>query len=220
MTQVRFGEFTLDTATRELLRRGRPVHLSPKAYQLLSILVKDRPRALAKADLQDRLWPETYVVEANLANLVGEIRAALGDDPRRPRYVRTVHGFGYAFQEAGAAVEPAAASSMVYRLIWKGGRATLAEGEHILGRDAEASIVIDSPSVSRRHARIVITQGQATVEDLGSKNGTLLNDRPVDAPQSLTDGDRLRVGTVGLKFRILPSAASTQTAVSRDGVDP
>ena len=189
MTQVRFGEFMLDTATRELLRNGRPVHLSPKAYQLLSILVKDRPRALAKADLQDRLWPETYVVEANLANIVGEIRAALGDDPRRPRYVRTIHGFGYAFQEAGATVERAAASATVYRLIWKGGRATVAEGEHILGRDAESSIVLDSPSVSRRHARIVITQSRATVEDLGSKNGTLLQ-RQAGRHAAATDGWR------------------------------
>lgn len=220
MTQVRFGDFVLDLATRELLRRGRPVHLSPKAYRLLTILVEDRPRALSKEDLQDRLWPETYVVEANLANIVGEIRAALGDDPRRPRYVRTVHGFGYAFQGPPGATAEAGAAGTVYRLIWKGGRATLAAGEHVLGRDAESSVVLDSPSVSRRHARIVITESQATVEDLGSKNGTLLNDQPVVAPQPLADGDRIRVGTVGLTFRILPSAASTQTAVSRDGVDP
>lgn len=219
MTQVRFGEFTLDTATRELLRSGRPVHLSPKAFQLLTLLAEARPRALSKSDLQDRLWPETYVVEANLANLVGEIRAALGDDPRRPRYVRTVHRFGYAFQEAGSAVEGAAASGTICRLIWKGGRATLSEGEHILGRDADASIVLDSPSVSRRHARIVIAEGQATLEDLGSKNGTVINDQPVSTPQPLADGDRIRAGTVGLTFRILPPAASTQTAVSRDGVD-
>ena len=209
MTQVRFGEFALDTATRELLRSGQPVHLSPKAYQLLTILVEDRPKALSKTDLQRRLWPETFVVEANLANLVGEIREALGDVPRRPRYVRTVHGFGYAFRGAAAEGGPTAVSGMVYRLIWKGGRATLSEGEHILGRDAEASVVLDSPSISRRHARIVIAASQATVEDLGSKNGTLLNDRGVGTPQLLADGDKLRVGSVGLTFRILPSAAST-----------
>jgi DNA-binding winged helix-turn-helix (wHTH) protein len=219
VTQFRFGAFTLDTGTRELLRAGRPVHLSPKAYGLLTALVENRPRALSKADLQERLWPETYVVEANVANLVGEIRAALGDDPRRPRYVRTVHGFGYAFH-GHAGPEESAGTGAVYRLIWKGGRATLGEGEHILGRDAEASIVLDSPSVSRRHARILIAESHATVEDLGSKNGTLLNDRTVGVPQPLADGDRIRIGTVGLTFRIRPSAASTQTAVSRDGVDP
>jgi len=220
VTRVGFGEFALDTGTRELLRSGQPVHLSPKAYQLLAILVEGRPSALSKSDLQGRLWPDTFVVEANVANLVGEIRDALGDDPRRPRYLRTVRGFGYAFHGAAAAESPAAASGTVCRLIWKGGRATLSEGEHILGRDAEASVVLGSPSVSRRHARILVAGNEAKLEDLGSKNGTFLNDRRVAAPQSLADGDTLRVGSVGLTFRILPSAASTQTSSSRDGADP
>ena len=111
-------------------------------------------------------------MEANLANLVGEIRQALGDDPRRPRYVRTVHAFGYAFQGVAAEGAPKPAPGMVYRIIWKGGRATLGEGEHVLGRDADAAVALDSPSVSRRHARIVVTASLATLEDLGSKNGT------------------------------------------------
>ena len=98
--QVRFSDFVLDTDTRELLRDSRPIHLSPKAFQLLELLVETRPRALPKDTLYNRLWPNTFVVEANLSNLVGEVRAALGDNPRRPRFVRTVHGFGYAFSEA------------------------------------------------------------------------------------------------------------------------
>jgi len=218
VTRLRFGEFVLDEATRELMRGGAPVHLSPKAYQLLTILLAERPRALSKGDLQDRLWPETYVVEANLANLVGEIREALGDDPRRPRYVRTIHRFGYAFREP-AEEGGAAAAAPGCRLTWKGGRAALGEGEHILGRDALASVVLDSSSVSRRHARIVLAAGKATVEDLGSKNGTFLNERAVRAPQPLADGDKLRIGSVGLTFRIL-RAASTETAASRPPRDP
>ena len=217
MTQVGFGEFVLDTGTRELLRSGRPVHLSPKAYQLLMMLLEDRPRALSKEDLQRRLWPETFVVEANLANLVGEIREALGDDPRRPRYVRTVHRFGYAFQGAEALESPS--SGLVCRLIWKGGRATLSEGEHVLGRDPEASVVLRSSSVSRRHARILIAGERATLEDLGSKNGTFLADRRVESLVSLADGATLRLGTVGLTFRILRPASSTETAGSRDQTD-
>ena len=62
--------------------RGRPVRLSPKAFDLLSLLVAHRPKAMAKSDLQERLWPATFVVEKNLANLIGEIRDAIGDDPR------------------------------------------------------------------------------------------------------------------------------------------
>ena len=94
MTRVAFGEFVLDSDTRELLRAGRAVHLSPKAFQLLEALVANRPKALSKDELHDRLWPDSFVVEANLANLVVSIRAALGDDPRRPQYIRTVQRFG------------------------------------------------------------------------------------------------------------------------------
>ena len=83
----------------QLLRGDDVVHLSPKAFDLLSILVSHRPKALSKSDLQERLWPGTFVVEKNLANLVSEIRDAIGDDPSNPRFIRTVHRFGYAFRD-------------------------------------------------------------------------------------------------------------------------
>ncbi len=94
-----FGDFALDLDARELMRAGAPVSLSPKAFQLLGILVETCPRALSKTELQDRLWPGTFVVEKNLTNLVAEIREALGDDPAQSRYIRTIHRFGYSFRE-------------------------------------------------------------------------------------------------------------------------
>ena len=97
--RVRFSPYVLDLESRQLLRGDDVVHLSPKAFDLLSILVSDRPKALSKSDLQERLWPGTFVVEKNLANLVSEIRDAIGDDPANPRFIRTVHRFGYAFRE-------------------------------------------------------------------------------------------------------------------------
>ena len=97
-----FGEFVLDLDTHELVRAGTPVSLSPKAFRLLGILVENHPKALSKAELQDGLWPGTFVVEKNLTNLVSELRDALGDDPVRPRFIRTVHRFGYAFREAAS----------------------------------------------------------------------------------------------------------------------
>jgi len=100
--RFRFGPFVLDTDARELLRDGAPVHLSPKAYLLLEALLENRPKALSKADLHGRIWPKTFVVETNLANLVTEIRTLIGDEPRRPRFLRTVHGFGYAFRGTGS----------------------------------------------------------------------------------------------------------------------
>src|SRR6185436_13733340 len=95
--RIRFGPFVLDLDTRQLTQDNREIHLSPKAFELLVTLARDRPRVLSKADLQQRLWPETFVAEANLSNLVAEIREALGDRARAPLFIRTAHGFGYAF---------------------------------------------------------------------------------------------------------------------------
>src|SRR5438034_1146746 len=94
---VQFGEFVLDESRRQLLRGVDAVHLSPKAFQMLSILVEERPRAVSKSALQDRLWPDTFVTEGNLTTTIAELRSALGDDAREPRFIRTVHRFGYSF---------------------------------------------------------------------------------------------------------------------------
>lgn len=211
--QVRFGDFVLDTDTGELLRESRPVHLSPKAFQLLELLVETRPRARPKDTRYNLLWPNTFVVEANLSNLVGEVRAALGDNPRRPRFVRTVHGFGYAFSEGpqseGVSTPPS--RGVLYRLVWEHGRATFGEGEQVLGRDPTLEVCLESSSVSRRHARVHIADGVAVLEDLGSKNGTFVNGQRITTAVRLSDRDQIGVGEVRLKFRILSSQTSTET---------
>jgi len=102
MSQYRFGEFVLDSETRQLLRAFEPRHVSPKAFHLLEVLVSSRPRVWSKRELQDLLWPDTTVLEANLPNLVAEVRAALEDNPQQPRYVRTVHRYGYGFVDPAA----------------------------------------------------------------------------------------------------------------------
>jgi len=94
---VFFGPFTLDVATRQLTRDDDAIHLSTKAFDLLAMLVMERPNVLSKATLQQRLWPDTFVAEANLSNLIAEIRQALDDPSRTPQYIHTVHRVGYAF---------------------------------------------------------------------------------------------------------------------------
>jgi DNA-binding winged helix-turn-helix (wHTH) protein len=213
--RVRFGTFVLDPETRELLRGDARVPLSPKAFELLCILVADRPKAISKSDLQERLWPATFVVEKNLANLVGEIRDALGDDASTPRFIRTVHRFGYAFRETVPRAEtgrPASRGSNVsFNLKWDYGRLRLDEGAHVLGRDPDAEIFLDSPGVSRRHAVIRISADRATIEDLGSKNGTFVGDARVDGSRSLADGDVIGLGSVKLTIRVLQRPTSTET---------
>ena len=67
---VHFGEFTLDTGSRQLRQGDAERHLSPKAFDLLCLLVGNRPRALSKAELHERLWPATLVSEATLTSLI------------------------------------------------------------------------------------------------------------------------------------------------------
>jgi DNA-binding winged helix-turn-helix (wHTH) protein len=132
-----FGPFSLNGDTRQLRRDGREIHLAPKALDLLLTLVRERPNVVSTSDLQQRLWPETFVAEANLSNLVAEIRAALDDRARPYLYIRTAHGFGYAFCGSGTTVpasgDPAADQSQCW-LEWDQRRFPLPAGEHAVGR--------------------------------------------------------------------------------------
>jgi len=212
---VLFEKFVLDLDARELRRGGEPVLLSPKAYQLLEVLVGNSPKALSKSALQAHLWPDTFVVEKNLVNLIGEIREALGDDAAHPRFVRTIQRFGYAFtgmtEEPRAPLDAMRAPDVRFRLVWAGGRAGLGDGEHVLGRDPELGLFLDAPDVSRRHARISIAGDEATIEDLESKNGTFVSDRRLVSATRLADGDSIRIGSVQLTFTAVRSRGSTET---------
>jgi DNA-binding winged helix-turn-helix (wHTH) protein len=199
-----------------LLRGQDAIPLSPKAYQLLEVLIHSRPKALSKAALQECLWPDAFVVEKNLVNLIAEIRKALDDDPTHPRYVRTVHRFGYAFREAPSATTATNNATISrqearFRVIWPEGRAGLGEGDHVLGRDPDLELFLDSPGVSRRHALISIVAEEATIEDLGSKNGTFVADRRLDSRTPLVDGDVIRVASVRLTFSAIRTRGSTRT---------
>jgi DNA-binding winged helix-turn-helix (wHTH) protein len=210
--RVRFDDCTFDPETRELFRGGKTVHLHPKAFRLLEILLESRPRALSKAELHEKLWPGSFVSEANLASLAAEIRRGIGEKGRGARKLRTVYGFGYAF--SGDAIEdkrippPRAAR---YCLVWERKEMPLTTGENVVGRDRNADVSIDDSTISRRHARIRIAGNGATVEDLGSKNGTFVQGRRIDKPRRLSDGDRIQIGSVVLTFREFSPEKSTDT---------
>ncbi len=208
--RIRFGACTLDAERRELRDARGPVPLSPRAFDLLAHLAARRPKAVSKDDLLGALWPDAFVTESNLAGLVAEIRRAIGDDAREPRFVRTVHGFGYAFSD-GTSI--ATDEDAVFRLVWGAREVPLAEGENLLGRDPEAPVAIDDPTVSRHHARIVIDGTRARLEDLGSKNGTWLGGRRIDRPEPLGDGDEIRVGPAAMTFRAFHVPGPTETAL-------
>src|SRR5688572_18778088 len=202
--QVRFGEFTLDTESRQLRRGAVERHLSPKAFELLRLLIENRPRALSKAELHERLWRDVFVSEATLSSLVAEVRGALGEKAEGGVFVRTVHRFGYAFKgdasEPAESAPPAGGAARCW-IIWESGQVALRAGDHLLGRDADVAVWLESPTVSRHHARIRITESDATIEDLASKNGTFLRGERVSTSTALKDGDEIRLGSVQVTFR-------------------
>jgi DNA-binding winged helix-turn-helix (wHTH) protein len=212
----RFGRFVLDYGTRQLLLDSDEVHLSPKALELLVVLLDNRPRAVSKAELQERLWPSTFVEETNLAGLVAEIRRALRDSATRPVFLRTVYRFGYRF--VGEVVEsdaatPAAPSGPRPCLVSGNRQAVLLEGANVIGRAPDATIQCDATGVSRHHARILMSKGEATLEDLGSKNGTYLKGERITSAH-LSDGDEIRLGTASLTFRIKRPLDPTETVAT------
>lgn len=216
--RLQFGDCTLDLETRELLRSGKAVHVEPKALRLLELLVRARPKALSKDELQNELWPKTFVSERNLARLVLVVRMLIGDRARAPRFIRTVHGYGYAFSGEVTDLSrrrrgPAAAIHC--RLVWGEREIALVEGENVLGRDPDAVVWIDRNSVSRRHARIVLSGGTATLEDLGSKNGTYLSGRRIAEPTPLSSGDEIKIGAARFVFRLFRATGTTASKVSR-----
>ena len=205
---IRFGVFLFDADARELRRGGEPVHVSPKAFRLLEVLIGNAPKAVSKAGLYESLWPRVFVEESNLKSLVSELRAALGDDARNPRFLKTVFGFGYAFRLDASAVRAAQ-----FRVTHLAREFELLPGENVLGRDGDASVVIPMKSISRRHARMTVTGNSVTIEDLGSKNGTWVRGRRIAGSTELNDGDEFRLGSVPLIFRATPGG-STETDIA------
>jgi DNA-binding winged helix-turn-helix (wHTH) protein len=207
----RFESFIFDSEVRQLFREGRPVPLSPKAFGLLELLLERAPRAISKQEIQDALWPATFVSESSLTNVVAEARVALGDRARKPSLLRTVHGFGYAFcgpaldEETGAD----AGNFAPFRIVHGNRKIPLSAGENILGRDPDASVHVDHASVSRRHARISVLGSNVVLEDLASRNGTFLAGRRIDSPVELHDGDIIGLGPVTLTFQALTAPGST-----------
>ncbi|HTY40729.1 MAG TPA: FHA domain-containing protein [Thermoanaerobaculia bacterium] len=208
--RVRFGDCTFDAVRREVWRGDGAVHLSPRAFDVLALLVTKRPHAMSKDAILETLWPDTFVGEANLAGLVAEIRRGIGEDAREPRFLRTVHGVGYALSDGAVA---AADEDAVFRLVWGAREFALVEGESLLGRDPACTVAIDDATVSRHHARILVGAPGARLEDLGSKNGTWLRGRRIAASEPLADGDVIRVGPASLTLRRFAAAGSTATVL-------
>jgi DNA-binding winged helix-turn-helix (wHTH) protein len=213
--RVAFGRFTFDTDTRELLDAGARVHLSPKAFDLLALLLDRRPTVVSKREIHDHVWQDTFVSEANLSVVIAEIRQVLGEDSRQANFVRTVHRVGYAFSgpaQALAAVRPETGGED--RLCWlvRNDRTfPLANGANVVGRDPRCEVWVDASGVSRRHARVDVGTDATTITDLESSNGTFLAGERITQPRLLADGDLIELGAATLTFRAWSDERAART---------
>jgi len=205
--RIRFVDFLLDTDRRELSRGGAPVPLRPKVLQLLEVLIEHRPKAMSQEELVDYLWPKTFVDKNSLHKLIYQLRESLGDDGQT--IIRTVYGFGFSFAVTATDEAPGVLRSRCQIVIGES-EFNLREGENIVGRERDAQVRIEAPSISRHHARILVSGDQASIEDLQSKNGTCVRGKRIHRVE-LKNGDVILFGTVEAAFRIVPGERSTET---------
>jgi DNA-binding winged helix-turn-helix (wHTH) protein len=209
---VTFGDCRLDLKSRLLSRKGEAVHLTTKAYELLGLLIARRPNVVTKQEIMDHLWPDTFVAESNIPNLIAEIREAIDDASGQCRFIRTVHRVGYVFFGPADAFDdtPPGLNSGCW-LVIDGRDVPLAHGENFIGRDETCQITAYSSSVSRRHASVKVDSEAALIADLGSKNGTYVCGIRLTREARLSDGDEIQIGEVKMKFRALERDRTTSS---------
>jgi len=217
---VRFGLFELDVKTGELRKRGVKVALQEQPFQVLAMLVARPGELVTREELRQKLWADAVFVDFDhgLNKAVGKIRRALGDLAESPRFVETLERRGYRFiapveyiPDAGTSAAASAVPAHLARLVWGDRTIALGEGTHLIGRDPAAAIWIDSATVSRRHATLVVDGFVATLHDLGSHNGTFVNGERVHGARVLAHGDEVRVGPARLILHSAPASRATLT---------
>ena len=215
----RLGRWQVDPAACELSDGDTVIRLRPKVMDLLKAFARNPGEVLSKSCLLDMVWADVTVGDASLTVAVGELREALGDDPEEPEFIETIPRRGYRLiapvsnDEAGQVK----VGGSRFWLTGAGLEFVLRQGENLLGRAPDAHVRIESPKVSRNHAKITVDGDMAVVEDLGSKNGTFVGDVRVDGPTPLAHGDQLRLGQLAAILSIVVADhRSTVTELSRE----
>lgn len=194
----RLGEWLVDPSLNRLSSGTEIRQLEPKIMDVLVFLAERAGKVVSKQQIIDAVWAKRFVAESVLSRAIAEIRRALGDAPRSPRFLETISKRGYRLL---APVAPAARGMSLpeqtlssFLVLIGDEEVCLVEGENIIGRGDEARVRLASQKASRRHARIVVDSGRALLEDLGSKNGTWLRGEKVLTPTELADGDEIVIG--------------------------
>ncbi|MCC7009393.1 MAG: winged helix-turn-helix domain-containing protein [Acidobacteria bacterium] len=200
MTSYRFGQFRLVPDQRLLERAGMPIALTPRALDLLVMLVRHRARVITKDEMLAVVWPGREVEEGNIAQQIHLLRRALAD---AGECVVTVpkHGYRFAAEVTECSESPRHAGITQHALLWDGRAFLLPEGSTVVGRADDVDVQLLLPSVSRRHAQIDVRGLDATVRDLESTHGTWRGVTRVQGAVPLVSGDEVRLGSALLVYR-------------------
>ena len=155
---LRFDRFELDEADARLTCAGRPVALPPKPFAVLCALARTPRMLVTKNSLLDAVWGHRFVTESVLKSAISEVRAALGDDPKQPRYIETVSRRGYRFI-AAAVGAPSQSAPVVERNAAAGqGHAALAALMALCRGDAALADVIRTVAATLERERLVVNE--------------------------------------------------------------
>jgi DNA-binding winged helix-turn-helix (wHTH) protein len=214
----RVGDWLVEPDLGRVSRDDTGRQLEPRIMHVLVCLAERCGEVVARHELVDAVWAMEFITENTLTHAIAELRKLFGDNARDPRYIETITKRGYRLimpVEGLVKRHPhPPGAHLDCGLVLEGHRTTLAAGENLIGRATDVAVHIDSVEVSRHHARIRVGADQATLEDLGSKNGTYLWGRCVTTPVRLEDGDEISIGPALLVFATLRTTDTTQTARS------
>ena len=212
------GAWLVEPTLDRISRDGRVVRLRPRAMDVLACLALEAGELASKQNLIDAVWQTEFVSDHALTQVIAELRAALGDDARNPTYIENIPRRGYrlvtAVTQVAELASPVRDGSLPFKLQGEDRDHPLNQGPNVIGRTPDADISIDRTEVSRCHARIVVAGTTATIEDLGSKNGTYLNGKRLQQTALLANGDEIWIGRSVARLRFLVEGEPTMTEPS------
>ncbi len=221
----RLHEWLVEPDLNLISRDGLQIRLEVKIMELLTFFAQRGSRLLTRQELVDGVWNADFICDNTLTHAIAELRAALGDNCREPMYIETIHRRGYRLVAPVTTLEgripKETGSPSRYRIVDSTHSIQLREGANLIGRAPEATVRIDSIWVSRDHARILIDEAAATLEDLASRNGTFLNGIEVVRSMRLAAGDTIFLGkhTNPLHFMESGPQASTEPMTENTPMD-
>ena len=219
-TPFRLGDWLVEPELNRVSRGGSSYQLALKVMDVLVFLAEHAGTTVPKHRIIDAVWRTEFITENSLTQAIADLRRVLGDNARDPQFIETITKRGYRLIADVEILDDAApitpTTGLPCALVVDRQESALVAGDNLIGRATDAVVLLDSEEVSRHHAVVRVSMDSATLEDLGSKNGTLLWGSRVGSPTPLKDGDEIAIGPVVLTFRVLSSLATTRSARSVD----